>query len=185
MPGTPSLYPRIVGERWRELPEPLRRCFEPSDELRASGLFRVRWGDCALARLVARLGGLPRSGEGIEVELTVTPHAFGGEIWSRRFGSDELVTRQWEEHGLLTERLGAIELRFRLLVSEGRLRFQQEGAGLRVGGARIPLPRLLSPQVSACAWEQGRTHVSVEVRCPGVGLVCHYEGSLERKETRR
>lgn len=96
-----------------------------------------------------------------------------------------LVSRQWEERGFLTERVGSIELRFRLVVSEGRLLFHQVAAGLRMGGVRIPLPRWLSPQVTACAWEDGRMQVSVEVRCPGVGLLCHYEGTLERKETPR
>jgi hypothetical protein len=182
-----SLYPRIVGDRWRELPERLRQCFEvPSvptvnAEMRASGHFRVRWGDRALARWLARLGGLPRTGERVEVELTVTSDA-EGETWRRRFGSDELVTRQWEERGLLTERAGSLELRFRLSVSNGRLFFQQEGAVLKVGVARISLPRWLSPRVSACAWEQGQMQVSVEVSFPGVGLLCGYEGSLERTE---
>ncbi|HJS73322.1 MAG TPA: DUF4166 domain-containing protein, partial [Vicinamibacteria bacterium] len=168
-----------------ELPEPLRLCFEASEERSASGRFRVRWGDGFLARSLARLARLPRSGEAIEVELTVSPDALG-ETWCRRFGHDRLVTRQWEDHGLLAERVGSLELRFRLVVSERRLLFRQEGgAGLRVAGARIPIPRWLSPRVTACAWEQGRTHVSVEVRCPGVGLLCHYEGSLERREAIR
>jgi len=179
-----SLYPRIVGDRWRELPERLRQCFEvPSvnGEMRASGHFRVRWGDRAPARWLARLGGLPRTGERVEVELTVTSDA-EGETWRRRFGSDELVTRQWEERGLLTERVGSLELRFRLSVSQGRLFFEQEGAGLKLGGARISLPRWLSPRVSGCAWEHGEMQVSVEVSFPGVGLLCRYEGGLERRE---
>lgn len=178
-----SLYPRIVGDRWRELPEQVRRCFEvPSvnEVMQASGHFRVRWGDRALARWLARLGGLPRERERVEVELTVTSDA-DGETWRRRFGNDELVTRQREEHGLLTERAGSLELRFRLLVSKGRLFFQQEGARLMVGGARISLPRWLSPRVSACAWEDGRMQVSVEVSFPGVGVLCRYDGSLERR----
>ena len=182
-----SLYPRIVGERWRELPEHVRRCFEvPSvnEEMQASGHFRIRWGDRALARWLARLGGLPRARERVEVELTVTPDA-DGEIWRRRFGSDQLVTRQWEEDGLLTERSGSLELRFRLSVSKGRLYFQQEGAGLMVGGRRISLPRWLCPRASACAWEDGRMQVSVEVSFPGVGVLCRYEGELERKKMPR
>jgi hypothetical protein len=116
------------------------------------------------------------------VELKVSPDALG-ETWARRFGDDLLVSRQWEERGLLVERFGSLELLFRLLASEGRLLFQQEGARLSLAWARVPLPRWLSPQVSARAWEQGRMHVSVEVRCAGLGLICHYEGSLERKES--
>ncbi len=180
------LYPRIVGDRWRELPEQLRRCFETplNAEMRASGHFRVRWGDRALACWLARLLGLPRAGERVEVELTVTSDA-EGETWRRRFGSDELVTRQWEERGLLTERAGSLELGFRLSVSNGRLVFQQEAARLNVGGARISLPRWLAPRVSGYAWEHGEMQVSVEVSFPGVGLLCRYEGGLERREMPR
>jgi hypothetical protein len=120
----------------------------------------------------------------VNVELTVTPDA-DGETWRRRFGTGELVTRQWEEHGLLAERAGQLELRFRLSVSRGRLSFLQEGARLNVGGARVSLPRWLSPRVSAFAWEDGKMQVSVEVSFPGVGLLCSYQGSLERMETAR
>jgi hypothetical protein len=114
----------------------------------------------------------------------VTPDA-SGETWNRRFGNDELVTRQWEERGLLAERFGSIELLFRLVVSEGRLLFHQVGARMRVGRARIRLPRWCAPRVSACVWEDGRMRVSVEVHGPAVGLLCHYEGTLARKETAR
>ena len=53
------LYPRILGERWPELPERLRRSFEATTEMRTSGRFRVRWGERALARWLARWGGFP------------------------------------------------------------------------------------------------------------------------------
>ncbi len=180
----PSLYPRILGDSWSELPECLRQCFDVREELRASGVFRVHRGNRSFARFLARIARLPQAGEEVEVSLVVTPDR-NGETWKRRFGTDEFVTRQWEENGLLTERAGVLELRFRLAVSDGRLTFQQEEARLRVVGARIPLPRWLSPQVSACAWENERMQVSVEVTFPGVGLLCRYEGGLVQREAAR
>jgi hypothetical protein len=176
-----SLYPRIVGERWRELPERLRTLFEVTSERRCSGRFRVRRGEGALARWLARWGGLPRAVESVDLDLTVTADA-GGETWSRRFGFDELVTRQWEERGLLVERVGALEFRFQLSVSNGRLSFQQKGARLSAFALRIPLPRWFAPRVSAGSWDEGRVQVSVEICFPGVGLVCGYEGSLDRMD---
>lgn len=179
-----SLYPRILGERWRELPEQVRRALEVTDEMRASGRFQVRWSDRARARWLARLGGLPRAGENVDVELTVTSD-LEGETWRRRFGADELLTRQWEERGLLIERAGVLELSFRLSVSTGRLSFHQEGARLNVLGTRVPLPRWLAPRVAASAWEDGSMQVSVELSFPWVGVLCSYQGGIERMESPR
>jgi hypothetical protein len=177
------LYPRIIGEHWPELPERLRRSFEVTSEVRTSGRFCVRWGDRALSRWLARWGGLPRADESVAVELTVTPDA-GGETWKRRFGTDELVTHQWEESGRLAERAGALELRFRLTVSNGRILFHQEKARLRARGVRFPLPGWISPRVKASVWEDETIQVSVEVSFPGLGLLCSYQGSLDWMEAR-
>jgi hypothetical protein len=177
------LYPRILGERWPELPERLRRSFDVKTEMKTSGRFRVRCGERALSRWLARWGGFPRAGESVAVELTVTPDS-GGETWKRRFGTDEMITRQWEECGLLTERAGALELGFRLSVSNGRMVFHQERARLSARGVRVSLPGWISPRVKAMVWEDGAMQVSVEVTFPGLGLLCSYEGSLEWMEAR-
>jgi len=149
-----------------------------------SGAFDVRWGEGRLARALARLTGLPRAGGQVPTELEVTPDA-DGEIWQRRFGSDFLTTRQWEENGRLMERAGRFELGFRLEASNAELVFQQTRAWLRLGPARLPLPRWLAPRVRARAGPASGAEgmqVRVEVSLPGVGVLCSYQGSLLRME---
>jgi hypothetical protein len=174
------LYPRIVGRDWRQLPELVQRCHGGLDEVRAFGRFDIRWGKNALARALARWGGLPRAGVDLPAELTVTPDP-EGETWRRRFGEDSFVTRQWEEDGLLVERAGLFELCFRLEVAGARLIFQQTGAGLRLGRARIGLPFWLSPRVSARVWQEEAMRVQVEVSLPGLGTLCRYDGGLDTR----
>jgi len=75
-----GLYERLVGAGWATLDEAVRR-FHPSGKgLRAAGTFAVRRGRGPFVRLLARLMGLPESGEAVPLLLRVTPHA-GGERW--------------------------------------------------------------------------------------------------------
>ena len=178
------LYPRILGGEWTRLPEGVRCYHAGLGEIRAFGRFEVRWGERPLARTLARLGGLPGAGEQVPTELQVTPDA-DGETWRRRFGSDFLATRQWEENGRLMERAGRFELSFRLEVSNSELVFEQTGAWLRLGPARLPIPRWLAPRVRARAGPAEGAEgmqVRVEVSLPGVGILCSYRGSLLRSD---
>lgn len=146
----------------------------------AAGLFEVRWSSNPLARLIARLSGLPRPGDGVRVELRVEADA-QGETWRRTFDGRPLVTRQWAEEGLLVELApGGVELRFALEAREGVLYFVQRRAALRLGRLRLPLPARLAPGVTARVSGDGaRTHVEVELRAPLLGRLCHYAGLLD------
>jgi hypothetical protein len=91
-------------------------------------------------------------------------------------------TEQRAADGLLVERIGRIELRFRLVVDAGALVFRQQGAELCLGRLRLRLPRWLAPTVSARAWrdaEGGSLRVAVEVCVPLVGRVLAYTGRLD------
>ena len=87
-----ALYPHLVGRDWAELPEIVRHVHAGDAEMRATGRCTVRGSSSLLARALARLGGLPRSGE-VAVELHVSRDA-DGETWRRSFGDARLVTRQ-------------------------------------------------------------------------------------------
>jgi hypothetical protein len=176
-----GLYERLVGEGWGGLDEPVRRF-----HLRGSGtgVFAVRRGRGRIARLVARLMGLPSGGEDVPLLLSVEPLG-EGERWRRTFAGKDFVTVQ-NEHAarLLAERTGPFELLFRLKVEEGALAYRHAGAALRAGRLRFNLPRILAPHVEA--WERadegGDVRVSVCVTAPLVGLLIRYEGLVRTKE---
>lgn len=178
-----GLYERLVGEAWGGLDERVRGLHARA---RSSGTFVVRRGEGRVARLVARLLGLPEAGEAVPLRLTVTPHG-GGERWHRAFAGKDFVTEQRAHAGpLLAERTGPFELLFRLTVEGGALVYSQEGAFLRVRGLRVRLPRRLAPRVGAWERAEGRgVRVCVRVSTPLSGTLIEYEGQVvwEEEET--
>jgi Domain of unknown function (DUF4166) len=90
--------------------------------------------------------------------------------------------------GLLAERFGPIEFRFRLSFADHTIHYRQVGVILRLAlpfFPEIPLPRWASPHVSA--WEtagasESETRVKVEVSAPFAGLLISYEGKLRREK---
>ena len=175
-----GLYERLVGEGWGGLDERVRRFHLCRS---GAGMFAVRRGDGRIARVVARLMGLPVGGEAVPLLLSVEPHD-SGERWRRTFDGKEFVTEQSEDAArLLAERMGPFELLFRLSVEEGALAYRHEGALLRVRRLRVRLPRLLAPRVEA--WEradESGVRVSVCVTAPLVGLLIRYEGLVKTEE---
>lgn len=178
-----SLYPRLMGDAWLRLDDSVRAAhLSERDQLCAAGCFEVRHGRSRLVTPVLRLLGLPREAAAIPVRLATTREG-NGEEWRRMFADDEMVTFQEElPGGVLGERLGPVELQFRLEVDRGALVYRQVGARLRLGPLSIPLLRRFSPQVSAREESAGgahRTRVMVEVTFPVVGMVIRYGGELE------
>ncbi len=117
-------------------------------------------------------------------ELIITPFD-RGEMWMRRFGDKAFVTMQAERGGgILSERLGMVELRLRLEASNGALLYRSIGAAMRVGRLSVSLPAFLSPRVEAreAINGRGRTSVSVAVTLPIAGLLFSYQGDTEKEE---
>jgi hypothetical protein len=163
--------------------EPVQRLHTTTvGALHASGRFTVRHGDRALARLLARLLGLPAAGADVPVKLVVTPHA-RGERWERAFGASRLVSEQRAgEGGLIVERMGPTEVRYKLEVAGGALFYRQAGVALRLGPIALSLPRWLAPQIVAresAMPDEKSAHISVKVSLPLLGLLVSYKGSIE------
>jgi hypothetical protein len=183
-----GLYPRLVGEAWPALAAVVRRMHVGGDVLRREGVFRIRHGARPLARVLLPFLRLPPAGDTVPVTLMITREG-AGERWRRWFGDRLLESTQREADprsgaGLLSERIGPVELRFRLEVEGEALCYRAVGAALCLGRVRVRLPRFLAPQVIARESPGGINRICVEVRVsvPGAGLLIAYQGWLRIEE---
>ncbi len=171
-----SLFRQLLGDALDGMPGPVRALHEMPLPRRFEGEARVRAARNPLARLAARIAGLPRH-EG-EVAMAVTIEREGaGERWIRHFPPSPFVSTLWPRDGLLCERLGPSEIRFRLRVDGDGILW--EPVALRVFGA-VPMPAFLMRGVKAREGvdAQGRYRFEVEARFPLIGFVAAYEGWL-------
>jgi hypothetical protein len=179
-----ALYPRLLGSAWQQVAASVRRIHLEQAPVHAVGIFCVQHGG-RIARCLAWLLRLPSAGEGVETHLHVTPH-LNGERWHRTFAGRLFVTSQYEcGHGLLAERVGLAEIRFRLEIINGGLVYQQTGVALALGRWRVPLPRWLAPRTVAREVPgdgSDDTAVQVEVDSPLIGPIISYNGILRRAE---
>jgi hypothetical protein len=178
---SPGLYPQLLGASWDDLAESVKRLHEKPGRIHATGTFRVRHGTRRLARWLIRLLRFPPAGEAVDVGLDVIPTDYGEE-WRRTFAGRPLVSFQWRSSdGILAERIGPLEARFWLEVSNGTLTYSFRNAVLRLGPLRIPLPRWFAPQILGSETSiSGCDHVRVSVKAtmPVLGLLIGYDGTL-------
>jgi hypothetical protein len=183
-----GLYPKLLGPSWPDLDVAIQRLHDSGEAVHAVGLFQVRHGSDKLARMIARLARLPAAGKAVDIRLQVTARK-DGEEWRRTFAGRPLVSMQSDRGaGLLVERLGIVEMRFRLEVAGGALNYQTVSAALRLGSLRIPIPRRLCPCVTACeraVGDMNQIHVSVDVTFSLIGRLIAYDGMLTQIEARQ
>lgn len=180
------LYQRVMGTSWSELGEPLRLMHATSPTVQARGRLFVEHGVHPVARLVARMLGLPRPCVAADTRLTVTACA-EGERWERTFSGRRFATLQYTCREELAERFGVFQFRFRLRVSGGSLLYVQRHAAFRCGPVGLPIPASWAPRVEAREDPAGanRLHVEVRVMLPGIGLLISYAGIIEVEENGR
>jgi hypothetical protein len=167
-----------MGAQWDGLHAAIRRAHVSSDTLR--GTFDICHGPTRLARLLAWLLRCPAHAASVPVSLRIDPDG-SVERWHRQFGRKRITTTQYQaEPGLLDERIGVLELRFRLDADGDALRFVQVGARARLGVVAAAWPRWCRPHVQAVeAADANGVRVSVQVSLPGVGMLLSYAGRLE------
>jgi hypothetical protein len=180
------LYPRLLGAAWDDLDPAVRRVHRAGRLLHAEGIFQVSRAPGRLMGLLLTAARVPRASEAAEVRVTVDARG-PVEHWRRAFDGRPLVTLQSEAPGgLLAERIGPLEFRFRLLVRHGELVFRQDDLGVRLGSLRLPVPHRLAPQIagregpvrSDPADTGDRTRVDVRVMAPGGSLLFAYRGTV-------
>jgi len=174
----PSLFERVLGERFTTLPPALRRFHRLAGRHELPGLVEADAPASLAGRLLARCLGLPtRAMHGpIRFVLDAAPDA---ETWTRHFPGCTLRSCMRFAPGRVVERMGPARLAFALDASGGRLRMHL--AGLHFLG--IPCPAWLRPRI--VAEEAGdrvaggeRLHFRIEAAVPGLGQVVGYRGHL-------
>jgi hypothetical protein len=182
------LYPRLLGATWPGIDIALQRMHCNGEPVHASGVFRVTHGTSLGAKLLLLFLRLPPPNATAKVELIVR-QVGETETWLRLFDGEPVATVQREfGRGLLAERHGPIEFRFRLSFEDHTIHYRQVGVILRLAlpfFQEIPLPRWASPHVSA--WEVAgvsdeETRIQVEVSAPLAGLLFSYKGKLRREQ---
>ncbi len=176
-----GLYEALLGDAAERLAPVVRAVHVGSGPVHGRGSLEVRRTH-PLGWLAARWFGLPPTGSSVPLQLTVarTPER---EVWTRRFGDRALATEQYAGRGgELVERGGRGELRFRLGIEQGGLRFRPLGAALHVCGLRVPIPRRLGPQVSGTASPSpkgDRLVACFTIGAPLVGTILTYHAEVE------
>jgi hypothetical protein len=172
---SPSLYRRVLGAGFDELPAVLKQFHDAANGASARGTFRVVRGDGIVRNVVADLLGMPKAAEGVPVRLEVKVNG-DRELWLRHFPGRCTRTIQWADGNLLMERVGLSWFSSALVVHGSRMQYEFRRAWF----AGIPLPVWLSPYVDGyvAAGETG-WRVSVHIFAPFLGEIVHYEGWVE------
>jgi hypothetical protein len=177
--ATPSLYRRVLGERYELMPAPLRVLHDMKDG-RAAGRAEIDGAATGAGRLIARLFGMPRAGSDVSVTVDFASRG-DGEIWSRDFAGQRLRSTQYPGagrwRGMLVERLGVMTYVLAVPVSP-------DGLDLKIVAGRclgLPMPRFALPRIVASERvdAQGRFRFAVEIGLPLVGRLVRYRGWLE------
>ncbi|HEY1069843.1 MAG TPA: DUF4166 domain-containing protein [Thermomonas sp.] len=170
-----TLFQQALGAAFFNLPEAVRRLHAVRGTVRYAGMATVERGGNPLARLGARITGLPKPGRDVPITVEFVADA-KRETWRRAFGGMRMQTRLAFKAGQLRERLGPLHFRYRLHPGSEALWWQV--AGVRVFGL-VPLPAGWFEGVRCREREHdGRYEFLVEARLPLVGLVIRYEGWL-------
>jgi hypothetical protein len=173
---SPTLFQQVLGAAFFRLPESLRRLHGTRGLARHAGVVTVEGGSNALARLCARIAGLPKPMQDapLKVEFACDARA---ETWKRDFDGSPMTSRLVLRKGLLHERIGPLHFRYALHANEGAIWWTVAGA--RLLGV-LPLPAALFDGVRCQERElQGRYAFLVEASLPVVGRVVRYAGWLE------
>jgi predicted DCC family thiol-disulfide oxidoreductase YuxK len=167
----------ILGARFDDLPESVRRMHGMERTQDAVGTSRVTGGTNPLSRLVRVIAGLPAPARRAPVHIRFIKRP-DREEWDRRFGSSRFHTTVTQEGPHLAERLAALPITFVYDVRAGRRGFSLHLVQVRLLG--LPLPRLLAPAVTARAGEwRGRYRFGILAGFWFCGRVVSYVGCLD------
>ena len=171
----PTGVQQALGAAFFRLPDSLRLLHSNRGRTRWVGRASVERGRNPLARLCARIAGLPPAGQDVAtvVEFDCGP---ARETWRREFGAARMTSVLGLRDGLLRERLGPVSFRFALHANDGAIWWTVAGA--RLFGL-LPLPASMFDGVRCREYEQDeRYHFEVDAALPVAGRIVRYAGWL-------
>lgn len=174
-PALPTLFQQALGPAFFKLPERVRRLHGVRGSARYAGIATVERGGNPLARLCARIAGLPVAMQDAPITVEFATDA-DGETWRREFGGVRMRSRLRLRDGLLHEWLGPLQFQHALHAGNGAIWWQV--TGVRLFGL-LPLPAGWFKHVRCREREhEGRYEFLVDAALPLVGRVIRYEGWL-------
>jgi hypothetical protein len=176
-----SLYRRILGSAWLDLPASVLRIHDGTETQKWRGRAKVSRGDNLFARFIGSLFRFPPASDDVDVTVEFR-RKDGRETWLRDFAGKRFSSVQWEGRGryegLLCERFGPFTFGLALVVDNGRLRVPIR----RWSMLGIPLPRWLAPRSNTCEFDHGGTfRFHIDVRLPLIGQVVGYSGYIDEE----
>lgn len=191
----PSVYERVLGERFALLDPALQRYFGPIPPGMAgqgcgvyefAGTERI-WLRPVLRWMAWRRILFPERGRDVPFTVVNTGSADGG-LTARRTFIFPTRTRLMQDSlavvdGQLVDRLGrrrGLEVGLEVEVRGGGLQMVSAGLHLHLFGIRIALPRVATMTLDERTHPSGpgRQHVDVTITSPGIGVVFRYHGSF-------
>jgi hypothetical protein len=155
-----------------------------------AGRAEISTGDGLIARIIARIIGLPKAGKDVPLRVSVDRSMSPGkeqrftETWTRNFGgqcfSSEMSVSASSK---VTERFGPLTFALGLAMGDDGLLFPVTGG--RIGP--LPLPRFLMPRSEAREFQddEGRFRFDVRLSLPLFGVLAHYQGWLKPRMVMR
>jgi len=178
MSGGASVFQRVMGRSFGELPALVQRVHDARPSKKFHGLCDVTRGCHWLVKWLAPIAMLPPTGVDVALKVTIDSNA-RSETWTRDFNGHLMCSSLWAQGELLAERLGLITLLFTLRVEQRRLEWRV------VGAKYLGLPLPTNWFAGARATEQmseGCYVFDVRATLPVVGLLVHYHGRLAEHE---
>lgn len=177
LPAPPSLYERVMGDRFARLPPELRAIHDVFRDGGATGEAEVTGAANPLAACVARIMGFPKPGHHrLHVHFREME---GCESWTRDFSGRRFQSHLSQHGRWLVERFGPLRFAFDLPSNDHGLTMVMR----RWWIGPLPLPKWLAPRSTAREWaEGGRFHFDVPIALPLIGRLVHYRRWLEPAE---
>jgi Domain of unknown function (DUF4166)/Saccharopine dehydrogenase NADP binding domain len=172
------LYCKLLGDAWRQLPEPIQQLHSVTGVSTFAGRCTVERGGNPLAWIIAKSIGFPPAGENLPISVRLVAQG-GDELWSRSVAGCVFSSVQsagtGRAEGLARERFGAVAVDMALVVESGRLRYVVRRWSL----LGIPMPLWLGPQsVAVESVDSQKFCFHVEITHPLTGLIVRYRGWL-------